>query len=816
MVIDGREIRYALRSALRSPLLTCVVVLALSVGIGLNAGVFTILDSLFLAPVTKQDPASFVKIYPRYQGWYIGRPQDSSFNAADYDAVRTQAHTLADVAASQDIGVTLDDLRQPDDALLISCNYFRVFGIDRPLMGRFFNADECTPEKPTRIVVLSEHFWRDLYSADPHIVGKVIHISRQPLTVVGIASDDSMGAMSGDIWIPYGLQPAFNHGKNAFRDPNWAWLTLAGRLRPGYARADAAAELTTMMRQRDRAYLTQKVFTLDRRTSLVITDGAFIRNPALQSLVMILMALIMGPLALVLLLACTNVTMLFLSRSVKRRGEIAVRLALGAGRGRLMRMLALESLITAAAAGVVSIYLASRFPSFLFAVVDPAHASVATSIKPDWRAFGFLAALVLIATAASALAPMRESFRFDLITALKGREGAATKRSRTSSGLIVLQIAMSFVLLAAAVLFARLPSLIAKLDAGFDTHHVLTVPLDIEIPPYTEGSALAFYASMESRILAVPGVQSLAWESVAPFTLAPISEVRLNSQTKGQGRPASIDRVSSDFFPTFGIRMMHGRAFERSDLSASGSGQVAVVSQTFAKTFWRDRDPVGQVVVTPDNSRLQVIGVAADTRAERFSLPDGPRLYTLQDTQVRDGQLFVRFSGDAAPVAASIEEIVRSLDASQTGTPSTIWAYLEANATMMHSLANIILMMAGVAVLLAITGVYGVLTFAMSQRTREMGIKMMLGATRQSIFGSVMSRGLGQIALGIGLGLALALPAAWTFMRITNDSWMRIDTFDVSVYSIAAMILTAVSLCAMLLPAVRATRVDPIEALRNE
>ena len=208
----------------------------------------------------------------------------------------------------------------------------------------------------------------------------------------------------------------------------------------------------------------------------MLTDGSLIKNPAMQSVAMILMPLIMGPLALVLLLACTNVTMLFLSRSVVRRGEIAIRLALGAGRGRLMRMLAFESFITAAAAGVISIYLAARIPSLLFGVADPSHANVASSIQPDWKVFAFLAVLVLIATVASALAPMRESFRFDLITALKGREGAATMRSRTTSALIVVQLAMSFVLLAAAVLFARLPFMITRLDPGFETRQTMTVP----------------------------------------------------------------------------------------------------------------------------------------------------------------------------------------------------------------------------------------------------------------------------------------------------------------------------------------------------
>jgi ABC-type antimicrobial peptide transport system permease subunit len=375
---------------------------------------------------------------------------------------------------------------------------------------------------------------------------------------------------------------------------------------------------------------------------------------------------------------------------------------------------------------------------------------------------------------------------------------------------------MSFVLLAAAVLFARLPSAIAKTDPGFETHRTLSVPLEIAIPPYSRTSALAFYRSLESRSLQIPGVQSIAYESVPPFTAPPTYEVRLANQGKGQGRPVSIDNVSTDFFSTFGIALLRGRPFLRTDVSAAGSAQVAVVSGAFAKAFWGNEDPVGKVVVTPDDRHLVVVGVARDTRSEQFSFLDGPRLYTLRDPLSLGGQFFVRFTGDAAAVSNSIEQIVQSLDASQVGRPSTIWDFVESNATAMRSLANVIVFMAGIAVLLAVTGVFGVLTFAISQRTREFGIQMMLGATRQSIFRSVITKGLGQIALGLLIGLALAMPAAWAFMHITKSSSIRVDTSDPLVYSISALILTAVSLTAMFLPALRATQVDPMQTLRNE
>lgn len=334
----------------------------------------------------------------------------------------------------------------------------------------------------------------------------------------------------------------------------------------------------------------------------------------------------------------------------------------------------------------------------------------------------------------------------------------------------------------------------------------MSVPLDVEIPPYTEPSALAFERSLESRLLQVPGVQSLAWVSLPPFSGAPISEVRLDTQSRGQGHPASIDNVSQDFFSTFGIRLMHGRSFTRADASSHNSTHVAIVSHAFARAFWGNRDPVGQVVVTPDDRHLLVIGVARDTRSERFSILDGPRLYTLRNEQELGGQLYVRFSGDAASVAASFEHIVKSLDGTQEGTPSTIWDFLESNATDMRSLAKIILFMASIAVVLAITGAYSVLTFAISQRTREFGIQMTLGATRESIFAAVMKRGLRQVALGFVLGMAIAFPAAWAWMRITKNSWMPFDSLDPSVYTIAALILLVVSLSAMCLPALRQRR----------
>jgi ABC-type antimicrobial peptide transport system permease subunit len=292
--------------------------------------------------------------------------------------------------------------------------------------------------------------------------------------------------------------------------------------------------------------------------------------------------------------------------------------------------------------------------------------------------------------------------------------------------------------------------------------------------------------------------------------------VRLTNHARGQGKPASIDTVSVSFFSTFGIPLVYCRPFQLSDLSGNTGAPVAVVSEAFAKSFWRSANPVGSVVIAPDDRKLVVIGVARDTRSEQFGILAGPRLYRLRDPSAVGGQLFLRFSGDSSAVAASAAQIAHTLDSTQVDTPQTIWEDLEANALAMRTLARIVVFMAGIAIALAITGVYAVLSFAVSQRTREFGIQMVLGAPRLAIFRSVILRGTRQVAIGLLFGLAMAAPAAWGFALLVKNSPMPLKTFDPSVYAISAIILSVVGLGAMCLPALRATEVDPIQAIRDQ
>jgi len=819
MWIDRQDLLYTIRSAGRAPLLTVIAVAALSLGIGLNAGVFTLLNALFLTPPTQKDTASFVQIYPRYEGWFTGAGQYSTFTTEDYDAVREHATTLVESAAWQPKGVTIEQEHNRINvpAMLVTCNFFHTFGIERPVLGRLLAPRECERGTAAQVAVLSAALWKSQFGANPNIVGETIHLNGTPFLIIGIMPSDDVNLLTGGVFVPYTVEPVLDHTATSLLDnPDTPWLNIAGRLRPGYSRADAQAELTTILHQQDRAYVERSITSFNRKTSVVLTDGSFIETPAIHDTIAGLMALILGPLSLVLLLACSNVTMLFLSRAVVRRGEIAVRLALGVGRARLLRMLLLESFLTALTAGLVSIVLAYRAPQLIMNTANRNQAGLVPLMHPDWHVFGYLAALVIVATITSSLAPMHAAWKLDLVTALKGRETTATAHSRLTGGLIVAQIAMSFVLLSAAVLFARVPGMVTTMDPGFETHQTLSVPLTVDTSPQNRTAALSFYRDVEARLLAVPGVQSLAYESVEPFRQVPPSEIRLAQQEKGHGKPATIDTVSTGFFSTFGIRIVAGRSFLSSDSTSDKAGPVVVVSQAFAKQFWPGENPVGKILVTPNDKRLTVIGVAADTRSERFGILDGPRLYTLRDPNGVGDPLYVRFTGNASTMEKAVFDAVRGLDRTQVMTPQTIWERLEADAESIRSLANIVVVMASIALLLAVTGVYGVLSFAISQRTREFGVRMVLGANRVAIFRSVLLRGSRQIAIGLVCGVALAQPAAWTFAHFAKNSPVPFHSFDIAVYGIAAVLLVVVSLAAMYLPALRAMQVDPMKALRAE
>ena len=298
MWINRQDFLYAIRSGSRTPLLSAVAIVALSLGIGLNAGVFALLNTLFLDAPTRSNPATFVQLYPRYEGWFTAAGQFSSFTTEDYEAIRTQTHALEEVAAAQPSSAVLGQGPRHVATELTSCNYFHVFGIDRPLLGRFLAPSECARGTADQLAVISELLWRNQFGADPHMIGKMIHLNGLPFEVIGIVSGDDANLLMGGVFVPYTVQPLLDHAYNELSNVDAPWLNITGRLRQGYSRADAQAELTTILRRQDRAYVERKITPFNRRTTVVLTNGSFVANPAFHDLVIVLMALILGPLSL--------------------------------------------------------------------------------------------------------------------------------------------------------------------------------------------------------------------------------------------------------------------------------------------------------------------------------------------------------------------------------------------------------------------------------------------------------------------------------------------------------------------------------------
>ncbi len=833
-----QDVRYGLRGMQRTPLLTCAMVLTLAVGIGLNSGTFTLIDAaLFRAPVEK-NPSTYIQPVASYAGWYRTEELFDGFTALDYQAMRDRSQTVTDLAAWHGDEAALENETAKTGVTLVTCNFFSLYGLDLPKLGRLFRPEECATSGTARVAILGETFWKHRFAADPQIVGKAIRLNGHPYTVVGVvpAGFAGMEESGPGIWVPYTMQPDFWQGHDAFKKSDWygwAWLTVGGRLKQGRSRRDAQAELNVIVQQQDHLYpgSHENASYSGRRTTVVVTNGSIIENPHVRSLAILLIALVMGPLLLVLLIACANVTMLLLSRAAARRDEIAVRLALGALRARLLSMLATEGVMVALAGGAISAALAVAFPTIVRWFLP----DLPMNIKPNWAVFGYLAGVTFMAGCIAGLTPAVESLKVDLVTTLKQQHGASPARSGIRAILMIGQVGMSFVLLAGAALFVHLQYEITAADPGFDTAHVFLLQAGYLGPDagsntrQERNSTIAFYTELAQRIRGLPGVKSVAFTQALPFMRTDTEEVRVPGQLQGQGRQASVDVVSANFFETLGIPVVRGRPFRNSDVTeqtkppaddssfdAETISPVAVVSQAFARAFWPGQDPIGKVVEWGGpGRRAQVVGVARDTRSDEFGQVDGPRLYGLMNWDI-GGPLMVRFEGRPDSLAPAIERAVRSVDEQQLVVPRTLRSLLEERAKDLGMLTDMVSTVACFAVVLAVIGIYGVVAFSTSQRAREFGIRMVLGASKGRIMRSVLISGTKQIGMGLSLGGVLAVPASVALARLFARSTLKVQTFDLSAYAMAALLLLGVALVAMYVPARRASKVDPMVALRYQ
>jgi len=803
-----QDVRFAFRVIRRSPLLSCTIVVTLALGIGLDTAAFTILNALAYRAWVEKDPDSFVQLLSEYSGASAGEGDPWTTSVEDYRAYLAGAQSLGSLAAWGGTGATLNNDPEPISPLLVTCNFFSVYGLERAKLGRLFFPDECATPGGAPVVVISEEVWQRRFAMDPHIIGTTISLNRHAFTVVGVAPARFSGSLFSGVWVPWTVQPLFS-GQDLFHQSSVPWLIVEGRLKTGNSRAAVRAEVSVIARRQDRLHP-------GRKTTVFVTNGSQSERPDARGLGWFVV-LWMSTVTLVLLIACTNVTTLLLSRAASRRREIAIRLSLGAGRARLIRMLFTENLILAAAASGISAYLAYHVPE-IFSLMAPDLPYV--PMKPNAAVFGFLAGVTLMVAFITGLAPAVSSWKTNLVASVNGLESPITFGSRRWNArdfLITVQIAMSLVLLIATASVMRVQYNLLTGDSDFDTRHLLVAPLNVDAPRYTVGSAWAFNRNLAQRVRALTGVQSVCYASprFSPFWGWTSQKIRMPGQAKGAEVEVSANAVSLGFFETVRLPIVRGRAFGETDIPRSGPASVILVSETFARTFWPGSDPIGKAIEDGDDQRLEVIGVARDIRTSAIRV-DGPHFYRLETPSVFAGQLMVRFAGDAQPIERAVRDVIRGMDPEQFGVPRTLRWEIERQASKFWFLVELLLVLGGTAILLAVAGIYGVAAFAVNRRIKEFGIRMALGATKGDIFQFVLTSGLRPIVAGLIAGMLMTLTLSFAISRVLALLPGELALRDPIIYAVVAPMLGAAAIAAMFSPAFRAAGSDPAQSLRHD
>ena len=856
-----QDLRYGARMLLKQPGFSAVVMLTLAFGIGVNTALFTVFNALVLKPLPLKDAETVVEIRGVAE---LGK-RARRFSYPDYQDYVARSQTMTGLTLMSETGATLGvehtkpaaGQSQREEFGQVSCqlvaaNYFSLLGAGMTLGRGFLPEEEVTPGTHP-VAVLSHYFWERAFSSDPQIIGKTIRLAGQPFQVVGVTSKEFIGTTPNRpaCWLPLMMREALYQTTGRPQQQSWhtdrmvASFNLLGRLKPGVTAAQAQAELSQLTAQLSREYPGEDRIGDNRNIAVKVN-----RAPGFVSLddgeggaeVFLLLPL---SVALVLLIACANVTNLLLARAARRQKEIATRLALGATRWRIIRQLLTESLLIAFAGGALGLALAwwtlsVLYPLLLarFPVSATFRASLALDLQPDYRVFGFTLLMALLSGLAAGLAPAWQASRPNLTSAIKGEGsvfGEHLSQSRLRNGLIVMQLAFSLILLVSAGLLARNLHKLQNIDTGFETARLFTVETDLGIARRQQTEDLR--RQMEARLRAQPAVASVSRTSRAPLSgAAPQMTVTLPGQAEGANlRDVSFDIVSPTHLETLGVPLLHGRNFTQQE--ADSGARVVVISAAAARKFWPQfsdpRQTIGQSIgvwsgAVVDAATLpkvedvadfakfpvyQVIGVTRDTVSGLVFQRDKAFVYLPFRPGGQGGeQLLVRTRTEAGQVMAGIHMEVSVLNPNATVAMKATSEWLNLQTTPFRIAANLAVGLGVVSLLLAAIGLYGVMSFVVAQRTREIGIRVALGAESGNILALFLKQGMRLIAVGILLGLLGGAAVA----RLLAMILVNLSPFDPLTFGGVSLCLMVVALLATYLPARRAVKVDPMIALRHD